>query len=203
MGKVSIVIPAYNEEGRIGDVVSSLVDDYDVLVVDDCSDDRTGEIAEEEGARVLRNEENRGYLGSVKRGLEEVDGHIIVTMDADGEHKPEDVEKLVQAVVEEDYDLVFGAREVIPRPSERFLNWLARLKVDVSDTGVGFRAMKKWLAKDLKLDTSCTCGTLALEAKKKGAKIGEVEAKTKKIEKPRRILWSHFIQFFHVLRYLV
>ncbi|MFP4116390.1 MAG: glycosyltransferase family 2 protein [Candidatus Aenigmatarchaeota archaeon] len=200
--KVSIVIPAYNEEGRIGEVVDSLSEEYEVLVVDDGSEDGTMEEAEAAGAKVIENEGD-GYIDALKTGFGGARGEAIVTMDADGEHRPEDVERLVKPVVGGEYDLVFGAREIIPRPSERFLNRLAGLKVDVSDTGTGFRALKKELAEELDLGTTCTCGTFALGAKSKGARIGEVPVKTKKIDKPRRIAWEHFWQFFHVVSHLV
>lgn len=67
----------------------------------------------------------------------------------------------------------------------------------------GIQSTKKDLAKKLELDTVCTCGTLALEAHKKGARIGEVPIQTKKIDKPRKIAWKHFLQFYHVIRHLI
>ncbi|MFP4117217.1 MAG: glycosyltransferase family 2 protein [Candidatus Aenigmatarchaeota archaeon] len=202
MADVSVVIPAYNEEERVGEVVDSLSEEYEILVVDDGSEDRTIKEAKEAGAKVIENRGN-GYIDGIKTGFKEASGDVIVTMDADGEHKPEDVKRMVEPVVEGEKDLVFGAREVIPRPSERFLNWLANFKVDVSDTGTGFRALTKELAKEMDLGTTCTCGTFALEAKNKGARIGEVPANTKKIDKPRRVMWEHFWQFFHVVSHLV
>lgn len=203
MADVTVVIPAYNEAARIGRVVSAVRRDWQVLVVDDGSTDRTADEASAAGATVVRTPRNTGYLSTLKRGFREADGEVLVTFDADGEHRSADIARLVEPVRRDDYDLVLGARATIPRPSERVLNALARLSVDVSDTGTGFRALRRDLALRLDLDTVCTCGTLVLEAAAKGARIGEVPIETASIVKPRGIAWGHAIQLGHVLRYLL
>jgi glycosyltransferase involved in cell wall biosynthesis len=201
---MTIVIPAYNESQRIGSVLRPLVEkyDYEVLVIDDCSSDETAAIAAEHGATVERNNRNRGYLETLKRGLQATEGKIIVTMDADGEHRPEDVETLVKPIVEDQLDLVFGKRETYPRPSERFISQLVALRVGVVDSGSGFRAFRRKLADQLMFHGECTCGTLALEAHKLGARIGEVPAPSAGTDKPRRVAWWHWKQLVHVARCL-
>lgn len=203
MNDISIVIPAYNESKRIEDVITSLPDQSEVIVIDDCSKDNTGEIAEQNGAKVFRNKENKGYIYSLRKGLQKANNEIIVTIDADGEHKPEDIRKITQPIKNGEKDLVFGVRNEIPRISERILNEIARLKVDVKDTGTGFRALEKDLANNLNLNTACTCGSFALEAEKQGAAIGGVKSTTKDIDKPRGIAWKHFKQFFYVIKLLI
>ncbi|MDB2225998.1 glycosyltransferase family 2 protein [Halorubrum ezzemoulense] len=203
MDDVTVVVPAYDEAGRIGPVVRDLVDEYAVLVVDDGSTDATAAEAEDAGADVVRQPENAGYIRALKRGFREATSEIVVTFDADGEHRPEDVDRLVRPVRDGKLDLVLGARSTIPRPSERLLNELARLKIDVRDSGTGFRALRRELAVSLDLDTACTCGTFVLEAAANGARIGEVPAETRSIQKPRGIAWKHGRQLFHVLRYLM
>jgi len=202
MATVDIVVPAYNEAGRIGPTVASLPDRFDTVVVDDGSTDDTVIEAREAGARVVEQPENRGYIAALKRGFRESTADVVVTFDADGEHRAADIDRLVEPILADRLDLVLGARETIPRPSERLLNWLARRRVDVTDSGTGLRALRRDLAVQLDLDTACTCGTLVLEAANRGARIGEVDITTREIQKPRGIAWAHGAQLVHVLRYL-
>ena len=203
MAPVEVVVPAYNEAGRIGPAVAPLADRFDVLVVDDGSTDETVREARAAGARVAEQPTNRGYLEALKRGFRESEAEVLVTFDADGEHRPEDIARLVDPILANRLDLVLGARATIPRPSERLLNRLAGLRVDVTDTGTGFRALRRDLAVELDLDTACTCGTFVLEAAAKGARIGEVPVTTQDVQKPRGIAWDHAEQLFHVGRYLL
>ena len=145
----------------------------------------------------------KGYIAGLKRGFREASTDIIVTFDADGEHRPNDIKKLVQPIAADKLDLVLGARSTIPRPSERLLNKLTQLRLDVHDSGTGLRALRRSLAVDLELDTVCTCGTFVLEAAARGARIGDVPVETRSVQKPRGIAWKHGAQFFHVLRHLL
>ncbi len=197
---ISVVIPAYNEADRIGPVVDAL-HEYEVVVVDDASTDQTDTVASEAGATIISHSDNQGYIASLKDGFDAATGDVIVTMDADGEHKPADIPRLVEPI-QNDADVVFGARDRIPRPSERLLNRLAGLAVEVSDTGTGFRALRTEVAEQLALETVCTCGTFALEAKARGATLAEVSTPTASIDKPRSIAWGHLPQLVWVLRWL-
>ncbi|MDB2283307.1 glycosyltransferase family 2 protein [Halorubrum ezzemoulense] len=201
--EVTVVVPAYNEGDRIGPVVRELTQTYRVLVVDDGSTDNTASEAETAGATVLRQPQNAGYVAALKRGFQEVTTEVVVTFDADGEHRPDDIERVVGPVIEDRMDLVLGARTTIPRPSERILTRLARVKVDVIDSGTGLRALRIGLARNLDLDTACTCGTFVLEAAGEGARIGEVPIETRTVQKPRGIAWQHGKQLIHVLWYLL
>ena len=203
MGEVTVVVPSYNEADRIGDTVRELARTYSVLVVDDGSTDNTAAEARRAGATVIQQSRNEGYIAALKRGFREASSEIIVTFDADGEHRPSDIPQLVQPVRDDELDLVLGARATIPRPSERILNEMARLKIDVQDSGSGLRALRRSLAVELDLDTACTCGTFVLEAARNGARIGEIPIETRTVQKPRGIAWQHGKQFFHVLRYLI
>jgi glycosyltransferase involved in cell wall biosynthesis len=198
--KVSVIIPAYNEAPRIGQVIKdSLLHADEVLVVDDGSTDDTGIIASKHGARVVRL--NRlGYLRAIKSGFAQARGDIVVTLDADGEHDPHEIPNLIRPLVNGQADLVLGKRPRIARPSERVINRLARCKVLVSDTGTGFRAMTRDLALRLTFPGKCICGTSVLEAHGLRARITEVPISVKIINKPRKIAWGHLYQFFAVLR---
>lgn len=200
---VTVVVPAYNEAGRIGQTVRELAQEYTVLVVDDGSTDSTGSEARAAGATVIRQPGNEGYIAALKRGFQEASSEIIVTFDADGEHRTKDIEKLVQPIRDDRLDLVLGARDTIPRPSERVLNKLTQLKVPVQDSGTGLRALRRTLAVELELDTACTCGTFVLEAATRDARIGELSIETRPVQKPRGVAWQHGKQFYHVVRYLL
>jgi|Deesub1362A_J573_1020465.scaffolds.fasta_scaffold04499_2 glycosyltransferase involved in cell wall biosynthesis len=205
--KLSAIIPAYNEAGRVGRVVRQTrryVDE--VLVVDDGSRDATREEAHKAGAEVVANRFQKGYIGAIKTGFQEATGEILITLDADGEHDPADIPKLVEPIIAGEADLVLGGRPSIPRPSERFLGWLARMRVrGVRDVGTGFRALRRDLARKLELRGRCTCGTFVLEAALLGARVREVPVRGRPplIPKRRRILWEHGPQAVYVLRLLL
>ncbi|MDY6817366.1 MAG: glycosyltransferase family 2 protein [Halobacteriales archaeon] len=200
---VTVVVPAYNEVERIGTTVRELAESYPVLVVDDGSTDDTAAVARDAGAEVIQQDTNRGYIAALKRGFREATGDIIVTYDADGEHRPSDIERLLGPLRRDELDLVIGARDRIPRPSERLLNWLTQRRVNVRDTGSGLRALRRELATTMELQAACTCGTFVLEAREHGARIGTVPIETRSIEKPRGIAWQHGRQLVYVLQYLL
>ena len=205
--KVVVVIPAYNEEGRVGRVVRETLSYVDeVIVVDDGSTDRTREEAARAGAKVVANRFQKGYIGAIKTGFREATGEIVITLDADGEHDPADIPKLVEPITSGQADLVLGRRGYVPRPSERFLNWLARRRVpQVRDTGTGFRALRTDLARNLQLRGRCTCGIFVLEAVARGAKVAEVSVRERPPVSPkrRRVMWEHIPQTLYVLRWLL
>jgi glycosyltransferase involved in cell wall biosynthesis len=201
--KVSVIIPAFNEAARIGQVVQdSLLYADEVLVVDDGSTDDTGLISLRHGARVIKLPRS-GYLQAVRSGYSQARGDIVVTLDADGEHDPHEIPAIIRPLLEGRADLVLGKRARIPRLSERLINRLVRIKVAVSDTGTGFRAMAKDLALKLTFPGKCICGTSVLEAYGLRTRITEVPISVKPIDKPRKIAWGHAMQFFFVVRALL
>ena len=113
--RLAAVVPALNEEGTIGRVVSSLLQFADrVYVVDDGSADNTGAVAARNGAVVLRNESPRGYDAAIAAGLNRAfeDGALAaVTCDADGQHRPEDVERVARLVTDEGHAVSAGLRD--------------------------------------------------------------------------------------------
>jgi glycosyltransferase involved in cell wall biosynthesis len=127
--KTLVVIPALNAERSIGTVVreSKLVND-DVLVIDDGSSDRTGEMARDAGAYVIRHDVNKGKGAALKTGFAyalENDFEIVVTLDADGQHLPHEIPKFMTAYEETGGDLIIGGRaHLFPQmlPRRRFAN---------------------------------------------------------------------------------
>ena len=202
---ISAIIPAFNEEKTVGEIVSKTLKYVDeVIVIDDGSTDDTGVKAANAGARVIRNEENAGILKSLKVGFESALGDVIVTLDADGQHDPEEIPLLLGPILEEKADLVLGTRATVPYISERVIARLTSLRVAVRDASTGFRAIKADIAGIMDLHGSCSCGTLILEAKARGARIVEVPINVREREEgERRIQTRHFKQVLYVLYGLV
>jgi len=203
--KVSVVIPAYNEAMSIGNVIANCKAFCDeIIVVDDASTDDTAEIAKNSGAAVIRNEKNLGVTKATQNGFKAAHGDIIVTMDADGQHDPSDIPKLIKPLEEGTAEVALGVRSEIPHRSEKIINALTNLSVKCSDAGTGFRAIKADLAKKMKLHGTCLCGTFVLETHKRGARIVEILVQVKpRISGKRKVRTRHIRQFFYVLKDLV
>jgi glycosyltransferase involved in cell wall biosynthesis len=148
--EVSVVIPAYNEEEAIAEVVAALRRGRwkEVIVVDDASADRTAERAEAAGARVIRHPYNKGNGAAVKTGIREARGEVVLLMDADGQHSPEDAERLVAPIG--GHDLVIGARTSGDQGAARaaanavfraLASWLTHRPIP--DLTSGFRAARR------------------------------------------------------------
>lgn len=111
-GDLSIIIPAKNEHESIGDIVASvrrIFADAEIVVVDDGSTDRTGQAAKQAGARVIRHPIPLGNGAAIKSGARVATGDTLVMMDADGQHRPEDIGRLLEKL-EEGFDMAVGAR---------------------------------------------------------------------------------------------
>src|SRR5205823_6291069 len=128
---VTVVIPAHNEAAAIGDVISRIPKTIErmqvvVIVVDDGSTDDTAQIARVFGAQVLRHVTNLGAGAATVTGLkaaQALNADVIVTIDADGQHDPEEIERLVQCLLEGPFDVVIGSRILSPQgmPLTRFM----------------------------------------------------------------------------------
>ena len=110
--RISVLIPAFNEQGSIGALIEEVKaagNWLEVVVIDDGSSDGTAEAAKAAGARVIRHPYNKGNGAAVKSAIREAKGELVLLMDADGQHDPEDIRKLIEPLGE--YDLVVGARD--------------------------------------------------------------------------------------------
>jgi len=113
---IYIVIPAYNEATVIQDTIRGLKDFgyHNIVVVDDCSNDKTSEKSKGVGAMVLSHSINRGYGAALRTGMEYIRAYtnasIVVTFDADGQHRPEDIKKLTTPIYRNECDIVLGSR---------------------------------------------------------------------------------------------
>jgi glycosyltransferase involved in cell wall biosynthesis len=150
------IIPAYNENETIGKVVDETNKYVSfVIVVDDGSSDNTSEVAASMNARVVRNKYNAGKGAALKRGFVEClkyNPDIVVTLDADGQHDPEEIPKLLEPIENEEADIVIGSRygetyvnfQAIPRYRRvglSFIDFMNRNLANskIKDTQSGFR----------------------------------------------------------------
>ena len=112
--KTTIGIPAFNEEKNIAKMIVKLKKISDeIIVCNDGSSDLTGEIAEKMGAIVITHEKNLGYgagINSIIKKSKEIDTDILITFDADGQHRVEDVETVTRPIINGEADLVIGSR---------------------------------------------------------------------------------------------
>ncbi|NOY15795.1 MAG: glycosyltransferase family 2 protein [Gammaproteobacteria bacterium] len=163
----AVVIPAYYEEGTIRDVTErSILQCEKVIVVDDGSGDETSGVLRGLPVCLLRNETNMGKAASLWRGMQEalargVEG--VITLDGDGQHRPEDIPKLVQLAIDNPDTIIIGSRlhdrDSIPISryrANRFANfWIAWASgYPIEDSQSGFRYYPASLLKGIELDTS-------------------------------------------------
>ncbi|HZO97868.1 MAG TPA: glycosyltransferase family 2 protein [Gaiellaceae bacterium] len=123
--RVSFLIPAYNEEATIGEVldrIAGLELDSQVVVVDDGSSDRTGEIAAARGATVVR-QANAGKGAALRAGIPYLDGDVAVIQDADMEYDPVEVPELIEPILRGVADVVYGSRLRGGKPQRAYLFW--------------------------------------------------------------------------------
>lgn len=152
--KVTVIMPAYNEASGIGEVLSGLAPmvsehGWEVIVVDDGSEDNTAEIAAAAGVKVLSHSSNRGYGASLATGVRAAESDVVVFMDSDGQHNPDDIVRLLEHI--DSNDMVAGARtrdshvDFHRRPGKKILRWFADYlaKEKIPDINSGLRAFKR------------------------------------------------------------
>ena len=194
MAKIAAVIPAYNEEKHIGDVVRRTRQKLDdVLVVDDGSADKTAEHAREAGAEIIVHEINRGKGETIKTGLRhwmERQADFVIILDADGQHRPEEIDRFVAAALSADEPkLVLGSRmnDLSSMPLVRRIvnRWMsdqisALCGQRIPDTQCGFRLLHQQLIPELlggseRFDYETE---MLIIASRKGFRIGSVPIST-------------------------
>lgn len=150
--KLSIILPAKNEAASLGDLLTALhqlMPTAERLVIDDGSTDATAQIAQEHGARVISHPYSLGNGAAVKTGARAARGEILIFMDADGQHDPADIPRLL-AKLEAGYDMAVGARSDASQASwgrglaNRLYNRLASYMTGqpIADLTSGFRAVR-------------------------------------------------------------
>ncbi len=164
---VVAIIPAYNEEVTIGSVVLRTRKYVDrVIVVDDGSDDKTAEVAELAGAEVIKLDQNYGKAYALMRGFErakELGCGVVVTLDGDGQHNPDEIPQVINPVVEDGTDLVVGSRFLnrsgkIPSYrilGQKILTFATNLSsgIKITDSQCGFRALSRKALENLDFES--------------------------------------------------
>ena len=191
--KIAVVIPAYNEDDSVGDVVRSIPKEVcgeqtAILVVDDGSRDDTSEEAAKAGAVVARHVINRGGGAALRTGyrlMAESGALVVVTLDADGQHLPSEMERLVKPVLDDEVDVAHGSRvlgeaDANSRSREfgivffnKLVSFITRTKV--SDCSNGYRAVRTTVLPQLVLrQEQFHTSEFLIEAIKRGIPAKEV-----------------------------
>jgi hypothetical protein len=191
--KIAVVIPAYNEEDNIGSVIPRIPatvcgTETAVLVVDDGSRDRTGDVAREHGAAVARHVTNLGGGAALRTGyrlMSDSGAAVVVTLDADGQHLPEEMSRLVQPVLDGAVDVAHGSRVLGHAEANHFareagiifFNRLVSLitRTKVTDCSNGYRAVRASVLPSLVLrQEQFHTSEFMIEAIKRGVPATEV-----------------------------
>ena len=162
--KIIVGIPAFNEEKNIAVLITRLKKIADkIIVCNDGSTDLTSKIAEELGATMINHEKNLGYgaaIRSIFLKSKDLDGDILVTFDADGQHRIEDINRVINPIINGESDLVIGSRfldesaKEVPRYRKAGIKLItkitnASIKKQLTDSQSGFRAYSKKVLNEL------------------------------------------------------
>ena len=165
---ITIGIPAFNEEKNIGKVIITLKKiTNDIIVCDDGSNDLTKEIAEGLGAKVISHTKNMGYGEAIKSIFNEAkkkEADILVTFDADGQHRPEDIMSLTKPIIDQEAEVVIGSRFLknetnMPKYRKIGVKVLTKvtnmsIKENLTDSQSGLRAYQKKVLQNISLTDS-------------------------------------------------
>lgn len=187
--KTCILIPTYNEEKSIGQLIRQIKNqNFDVLVIDDGSKDKTKDIAKKEGIIVLENKINLGKGASLRKGFEYLlskDYDLAIIMDGDGQHSPDDINKFILKANDPQIGIVIGNRLLKPKnmPLVRLLTnklmsmWISKLcKQNIPDSQCGYRLIKRDVLNRIRLKSQNfeIESELLIEAARSGFKIDSV-----------------------------
>jgi len=159
---LSVVVPVYNEAGTLGEVVNKLLSVpclLEIIIVDDCSTDGTGELARQLAeihtqVSLIRHERNAGKTAALKTGFALTKGQIVIVQDADLEYDPVDILGVIRPILEGHADVVFGSRFLVRRAARvlyfyhylanKFLTFLsnALTNLNMTDIETGYKAFR-------------------------------------------------------------
>lgn len=184
--RICLVIPCYNEERGIHQVLGRVPPEVDdIVVVDNASTDRTAEVASAAGARVVR-ETRRGYGAAYKAGMAAATGDVVVTLDGDGTYPPEQIPRLVDVLVDRGWDFLSACR--FPLSDPRAMGWSNQVgngvltattallfQKPIRDSQSGMWVFRRALLERFRLtsDGMAFSEEIKLEALLQGARFGE------------------------------
>ena len=171
MQKISILIPVYNEYNSLLQLLKKVEEvdfglEKEIILVDDCSTDGTKDLYSQVSHKVLYHDKNMGKGAALRTGLKEATGDIIIIQDADLEYNPEDYKPLVELVVKNCADVVYGSRLADTRNHEKFLllsflantflSFLTRLLfgVYISDMETCYKVFRSDVIKDIEVESN-------------------------------------------------
>ena len=188
--KITIGIPAYNEEKNIASIITKLKKITDsIIVCDDGSSDMTSDISKNLGAIVITHKKNMGYgvaITSIFQKAKELNSDLLVTFDADGQHRVEDIEKVVEPIKNNTADLVIGSRFLdkksnVPNYRKIGIKVITKItnvsiKKKLTDSQSGFRAYNKQVLSQISpSDIGMGISTeILIKSSSKGLRIMEV-----------------------------
>jgi glycosyltransferase involved in cell wall biosynthesis len=171
---LSVVVPAFNEESTIEEVVEKLLripQLLEVVIVDDASTDRTAEVSQRIAAahpqvRVARHARNRGKTQALKTGFEMTTGEIVIIQDADLEYDPEDIPLVIEPIINNRADVVYGSRFLVRRATRvlyfyhylanKFLTFMsnALTNLNMTDIETGYKAFRGDIIRSMVINSS-------------------------------------------------
>ncbi len=197
-----VIIPAYNEEKTIGNLITRIKKQgFSILVIDDGSIDDTSIIAETHGAKVIKHRRNQGYVSALRTGFSFGDAKTLITIDADGEHDPKELRPLVSLYRKKNVHILYGKRKVFRDWTEKIISSISFPFTGIRDSSTGFRIIDGNIAKKMYLYGYCTCGTFMMEAKYLGVTQSESEI-SYRYRQRRRMDPKHFKQIFFIVSWI-
>jgi glycosyltransferase involved in cell wall biosynthesis len=171
---LSVIVPAYNEEGTLANVVEKLVQleqVLEVVIVDDCSSDGTAEIAVQLASAhpqvsLHRHLQNKGKTEALKTGIASTRGEIVIVQDADLEYDPVEIPLVIEPIVNNRADVVFGSRFLVRRATRvlyynhfvanRFLTTLSNVftNLNMTDIETGYKAFRGEIIRNMIISSS-------------------------------------------------
>jgi glycosyltransferase involved in cell wall biosynthesis len=166
---ISVVIPVFNEEVTIGSVIERLMEVMgklgfrcEIIVIDDCSTDKSLDFSVRQGVKVFSLKSHMGKGYALRAGFAKAKGDIITTIDSDGSHRPEELPSLLTPILSDKADLVIGSRYLGQKPAAakkiyaagvRLFNSLIKIftRAEFSDSQSGYRVIKSEVLKNISL----------------------------------------------------
>lgn len=209
---LSIIIPVYEEEKLIGEVlkrVGKLKIKKEIIVVDDASRDKTVEVVREEAKKnaeikILLSPDHIGKGMAIRKGLKEAKGEIIIIQDADLEYQPEEIPQVIRPILKKETKVCYGSRFLGKIENMRFLNWLANkffvlvirilYGARITDEATAYKAFRRELIEGMEFECQGFefCPEITARFLRKGYSIKEVPVSftARSREEGKKIGWK-------------